>query len=160
MEIRPGDRSRIAARLSRGDPVELDWGLVLAPPSLPGTTGPRGAYRWTFYDPPLRPDGRRGERRHRMASRLDEKTWLRIEADLAALETIMVGEVTPFRMDATFGELAHHWLEPSRHPDWSEGYADKVERVTRLWLLDDRITVGDVRTSVAGRVPLRELALK
>lgn len=131
------ERTRIHRRLDRGQAVELDWGLVLSPPSCPGARGGGGSYRWIFYDPPVHEDGTRGERVQRTARELDDRAWLRIEGDLRALEAAMVAQGTGTRLDATFGELAAHWLEPTRHPDWSSDYAKKLRSVTTTWLLAD-----------------------
>ena len=156
------ERTRIRRRLDRGQAVELDWGLVLSPPSRPGARGGGGSYRWIFYDPPVREDGTRGKRVQRTARELDDKAWLRIESDLRALEAAMVAQATGTRLDATFGELAAHWLEPTRHPDWSSDYAKKVRSVTTTWLLADTITVDLPRPSGRTRteaVPLSQVPL-
>lgn len=66
----------VTRKLRRGQPHELDWGVVLRPPTDPSNPGASGAYRWDYYDPPLREDGTRGVRRqylsagafHRMAA--------------------------------------------------------------------------------------------
>lgn len=135
------DPVRIARRVDRGQPVELDWGLVLTGPTDPGARGANGSYRWTFYDPPIREDGSRGRRIHRTARALDAETWLRIEADLRALEATMVSLTTGTRLHHTFGQLAEHWLDAGRHPHWSLDYAKKVRSVATNWLLADTITV-------------------
>lgn len=153
------DRSRIARRLERGQSVELDWGLLVSPPSQPGARGANGSYRWTFYDPPLREDGTRGKRVHRTARQLDDQTWLRIEGDLRALEATMLAQTTGNRLDATFGQLAEHWLDPARHPDWSPDYAKKVRSVATNWLLADHITVLLPRPVAATRAPLAQVPL-
>lgn len=159
MVIHDAERRRVRARLSRGEPVELDWGLVVAPPRDPSASGTSGCYRWTFYDPPVREDGTRGERRFRVARVLDDRTWLRIEGDLDALEASVAGRPST-RLDATFGELAAHWLEPTRHPDWSEGYGKKVASTTTNWLIDEKITVEVGRNGRATRLPLAAVRLE
>ena len=154
------DPTRITRRLARGQSVELDWGLVLTPPKTPGARGAGGSYRWIFYDPPRREDGTLGTRVQRNARRLDDQTWLRIAADLSALEASMVAQATGTRLDATFDELARHWLEPARHPDWSADYAKKVHSVTTNWLLADTITIAAPgRGTRAGAIPLSQVLL-
>ncbi len=135
------DRKRIARRLGRGQSIELEWGLVISAPSEPDARGGGGSYRWTFYDPPVREDGTRGRRVQRSARQLDERAWQRIDADLRALEDTMLAQATGTRLDATFAELAAHWLDPGRHPHWSNDYAKKVQSVTATWLLADEVTV-------------------
>lgn len=153
------DRTRIARRLLRGQSVELDWGLVLSAPTEPGARGAGGSFRWIFYDPPLREDGTRGKRTQRTARELDDQAWMRIEADLRDLEATMMAQVTGTRLDATFGELAEHWLEPGRHPDWSADYAKKVRSVTANWLLADSITVERTLPGARRPVPLSRVVL-
>lgn len=153
------ERSRILRRLQLGQSVELDWGLIVRPPTSPGARGANGGYRWVFYDPPVREDGSRGERVQRTARDLDDQTWLRIETDLAALEATMVSQNTRTRLDATFGELGEHWLDPSRHPDWSTSYAKKVGTVTRIWLLGDSIEVEHDDAGRSRKVPLARVRL-
>jgi hypothetical protein len=157
--IHDAERRRVRARLSRGESVELDWGLVITPPKDPSAPGTSGCYRWTFYDPPVREDGTRGDRRFRVARALDDRTWLRIEEDLDTLE-VAVGGRAPTRLDATFGELAAHWLEPTRHPDWSEGYGKKVASTTTNWLLADHITVEVGRNGRTAHLPLAAVRLE
>jgi integrase len=154
------NRARIVRRLRYGQAVELDWGVVLAPPSQPGARGANGSYRWSFYDPPVREDGSRGKRVQHTARQLDDKAWLRIEADLHDLEAAMTAQSTGTPTDVTFAQLAEHWLDPGRHPDWSRDYVKKVTSVTANWLLADSIVV--VRRAPAERserVPLAELPL-
>lgn len=154
------DRTRIVRRLARGQSVELDWGLVLTPPKDPGARGAGGSYRWIFYDPPRREDGTLGTRVQRSSRRLDDQAWLRIAADLSALEASMVAQATGTRLDAPFEELARHWLEPARHPDWSADYAKKVHSVTTNWLLADTITIAAPgRGSRAGSMSLAKVPL-
>ena len=157
------NRSRIERSLKRGQTVELEWGLVISAPSDPEGRGGGGSYRWSFYDPPVREDGTRGRRVQRTARRLDDQAWQRIESDLRALEDKMLAQATGTRLDATFEQLARHWLDPARHPDWSADYAKKVQSVTTTWLLADGITVelprpGNPATPVAfAQVVLDEL---
>ena len=66
----------------------------------------------------------------------------------------------PTQLDATFGELAAHWLEPTRHPDWSESYSKKVASTTTNWLLAHHITVEVGRNGRAARVPLAAVRLE
>lgn len=154
------NRTRITRLLARGQSVELDWGLVLSPPTTPGGRGAGGSYRWVFYDPPRHEDGSRGRRVQRNARQLDDQVWLRIAADLAALEASMVAQATGTRLDATFEELARHWLGPARHPDWSADYAKKVRSVTTNWLLAKAITVATPsRGGRTASVPLSQMLL-
>jgi len=152
------ERARIERRLTRSGSVELDWGVVLSAPSQSGSRGANGSYRWTYYDPPLRADGTRGKRIFRTARALDHHAWTRIEADIRSLEAVMTAQATGTRLDATVAELAHHWLEPARHPDWSEDYAKKVRSVTMNWLLPERITVQST-ASTRGPVPFADVRL-
>lgn len=157
------DRTRIARRLGRGQSVELDWGLVIASPSQPGARGGGGSYRWTFHDPPIGEDGTRGRRVQRVARQLDDRAWQRIEADLRTLEATMLAQVTGNRLDATFDQVARHWLDPARHPNWSNDCAKKVQSVTTTWLLAETIMVdlshasGRPRTVPLAQVPIGEL---
>ena len=154
------DRNRIVRRLNRGQSVELDWGLVLTPPLEHGARGASGSYRWSFYNPPVREDGKRGKRVQRSARQLDESAWLRIEADVADLEAVMTAQSTGRPLATNFGQLAEHWLDPGRHPDWSRDYARKVTSVTTNWLLADSIVV--VHRAPAARpekVPLADMPL-
>lgn len=153
------DRSRTQRTLDRGQAVELDWGLVLHPPSEPGARGANGSYRWVYYDPPVREDGKRGERTQRTARQLDDRAWVRIETTLRDLEATMLAQATGSRLDASFGDAAEHWEDPSRHPDWTEGYTKKIQSVTRNWLLADGITVQLLRKGRTVAVPLREVLL-
>ena len=159
--------SVVVKQLKRGQPYELDWGVVLRPPSNPSSSGAAGAYRWDYYDPPVRSDGSRGARRGSSARSL-ETAWRKANAKVAELEARMQAQQTGHRLEATFGELADHYLEPSRHPEWNGvNHASKVRSVARNWLLDDRIVVtdtSDVRAATGGElvgacVPLRDVQL-
>ncbi len=152
------ERARIQRRLDRGRSVELDWGVVITPPSERRGRGANGSYRWTYYDPPIREDGTRGKRTHRTARVLDDTAWARIEADIRGLEARMVAQETGTRLDATIAELAEHWLDPVRHPDWSIDYAKKVRSVTTNWLLDRSITV--TPRAGTGSVPLSTVEIR
>jgi hypothetical protein len=96
----------------------------------------------------------------RTARQLDDQAWLRIAADLSALEATMVAQATGTRLDATFEQLARHWLEPARHPDWSADYAKKVRSVATNWLLADAITIATPhRGGRSPVVPLSQMRL-
>lgn len=50
-------------------------------------------------------------------------------------------------------------MEPSRHPDWSQSYVQKVTSTTRNWLVARRITVDVGRSGHVRFVPLADVAL-
>jgi integrase len=158
----------VTRKLKRGQPYELDWGVVLRPPTDLASPGAAGAYRWDYYDPPVCEDGRRGVRRGSSARDL-LTAWQRATAKAAELEAKMRTQQTGHRLDMTFGELATHYLDPARHPEWNgASHASKVRSVTRTWLLADHITVTNPGRSglphsssgQSGRVPIREVPLR
>ena len=156
----------IRRQLQRGQPVELDWGIVLRPPTDPSSAGAAGAYRWDYYDPPLRDDGTRGARAGSSARDLTT-AWVKATAKAAELEARMLAQATGHRLDMRFGELAEHYPEPARHPEWNgTSHARKVRSVTANWLLDEGITVivpsavGSAGGGTAPAVPLRDVQLR
>ena len=156
----------IRRQLQRGQPVELDWGIVLRPPTDPSSAGAAGAYRWDYYDPPLRDDGTRGARAGSSARDLTT-AWVKATAKAAELEARMLAQETGHRLDMRFGELAEHYLEPARYPEWNgTSHARKVRSVTANWLLDEGITVivpsavGSAGGGTAPAVPLRDVQLR
>ena len=158
----------VVRKLKRGQPHELDWGVVLRPPTDPSSPGASGAYRWDYYDPPIREDGTRGAR-HGSSARDLATAWQRATAKANELEAKMRTQQTGHRLDMTFGALAVHYLDPARHPEWNgTSHASKVRSVTTNWLLADHITVSDPGSggSLRGspqqttRLPLRDVPLR
>ena len=164
----PDVPASVTRKLNRGQPHELDWGVVLRPPTDPSNPGAAGAYRWDYYDPPVREDGTRGVRRGSSARELST-AWHRATSKAAELEAKMRTQETGHRLDMTFGELAIHYLDPARHPEWNgTSHASKVRSVTSNWLLADHIRVTDPGWSgpshrvpdSAGRLPVRDIPLR
>ncbi|MDP8931080.1 MAG: hypothetical protein M3O70_21535 [Actinomycetota bacterium] len=158
----------VVRKMRRGETHELDWGVVLRPPTDPFSAGAAGSYRWDYYDPPVREDGTRGKRKGSSARDL-ETAWVKVTGKVAELEAKMRAQQTGYRLDMTFGQLALHYLDPKRHPEWNgDNHASTVRSITTNWLIADDITVVDPdcnQSAAEGseqvpRVPLRHIPLR